>query len=104
MLRKTAPAGGADATPDTGGLLADVATRVADEDKRTRQRQGGTARLVNVAASVDSMDASILPAVFQALESDPAFSLSPASLGRLALCQSLAQALSSPVRGFLARP
>jgi MFS family permease len=100
MLRKakgtTAPVSAED-NRLLGGFDADD-----DEPAAKKAQQQRTARIVYVAASVDSMDAQLLPSVFQALEADPAFLLSPASLGKLALCQSLAQSLASPAWGLAA--
>ena len=100
MLRKVKPATAAVLAEED--RLLDGFIRDHDEPAAKKAQQQRTARIVYVAASVDSMDAQLLPSVFQALEADPAFLLSPASLGKLALCQSLAQSLASPAWGLAA--
>ena len=56
--------------------------------------------VLNLAAAVDSADASLLHSVFRALEAD--LQLGPSALSSLALLQSLSMAIATPVWGVLA--
>ena len=56
--------------------------------------------VINLAAAVDSADASLLHSVFRALEAD--LQLGPSALSTLALLQSLSMAVAAPVWGVLA--